>query len=536
MAWGVPKLGATVEVASGDVALTEPASVAQGDLMIACIGYRSNAAFTLPSGWSLVATQQSSGDTDATNGIASGVMAYIVRGASAPALTFTRTAGDVAQGRIISYSGGHATAPYDTGSANTLASAAIAITASSITTAEAGELLVAMASHGDSHSSTSFAAATDPVTSSTTTDTTNAPTAGTWRERSDVTTLTGADNGLGIADAVRATAGATGQFSVNSGGSARHVMIVGAFTTPKPTVVLNSPADASSDADTTPTLDFTGTDTDGDSIEYNVQVDTVNTFDGSAIDSYSESNYNSNSWVNGAAGETSKLGQAFTGNGKPIAKATLYLKKFGSPTGNAVVSIYAVTGTYGTDAKPTGAALATSGNLDVSTLTTSFALIDFTFTGANQISLTSGTKYVLSVEYAGGDNSNKVGVGYDSTSPTHDGNDSYYTVTGAVWTGRATLDFPFYVYSPLLSKLSVTPDAGFVNPDTGGDTHPFNSGENIQYTVQAGDALAAGTYYWRVRGADTSGSNTYGAWATTRSFTVTAGGAANTTNFFQFMF
>ena len=77
--------------------------------------------------------------------------------------------------------------------------------------------------------------------------------------------------------------------------------------------------------------------------------------------------------------------------------------------------------------------------------------------------------------------------------------------------------------SIVIDDVSET-DAGFVNPDTGGDTHPFNSGENIQFTVQAGDALAAGTYYWRVRGLDPTGSNTYGAWSSTRSFEVTGGG------------
>lgn len=52
---------------------------------------------------------------------------------------------------------------------------------------------------------------------------------------------------------------------------------------PPPTVVLNSPADASSDSDTTPTLNFTGSGTGGGGLlEYVVQVDTVDTFDSQA--------------------------------------------------------------------------------------------------------------------------------------------------------------------------------------------------------------------------------------------------------------
>lgn len=60
-------------------------------------------------------------------------------------------------------------------------------------------------------------------------------------------------------------------------------------------------------------------------------------------------------------------------------------------------------------------------------------------------------------------------------------------------------------------------DSGFTgSPD---NTDPFTSGQQVTYTVQS--TLTNGsTYYWRVRGLDPSGSNTYGSYATTRSFTV----------------
>lgn len=45
-----------------------------------------------------------------------------------------------------------------------------------------------------------------------------------------------------------------------------------------PTIALNSPADAATVSDTTPTLLFTGTDADGDTVEYEIQIDPVNTF------------------------------------------------------------------------------------------------------------------------------------------------------------------------------------------------------------------------------------------------------------------
>jgi len=230
MAWDFIAVSAAVEttVAGGNITLNEPSGAAQGDLLVACIAYRSNAAFTLPSGWALVATQQSSGDIDATNGIASGVMAYIVRGASAPSYVFTRTGGDVARGTVVCYRGNHAT-PYDTGSANTLGATSVTVTTGTITTAEANELIVAMGAGGDNYTWSAFDAATDPATASGATDTTTEPTAGTWIERHDSGSGTGADTSLAIADAIRSTAGATGQMQVTSSGAGRSVMIAGAF-------------------------------------------------------------------------------------------------------------------------------------------------------------------------------------------------------------------------------------------------------------------------------------------------------------------
>lgn len=65
-------------------------------------------------------------------------------------------------------------------------------------------------------------------------------------------------------------------------------------------------------------------------------------------------------------------------------------------------------------------------------------------------------------------------------------------------------------------------DAGFANQDNGGDTSPFNSGDQIGFTVQAGDALSDGTYYWRVRAVDSSGimSGIFSEWSEVRRFTV----------------
>lgn len=64
-------------------------------------------------------------------------------------------------------------------------------------------------------------------------------------------------------------------------------------------------------------------------------------------------------------------------------------------------------------------------------------------------------------------------------------------------------------------------DAGFAgSPD---NSDPFASAQAVTYTVQS--ALSSGTYYWRVRGIDPSGSNSYGAWSTSRSFTISSASA-----------
>ncbi len=231
MAWEFVAIGSATTASSGNLTLTEPTGAQQSDLLVACISYRSTAAFTLPAGWSLVATQQSSGNTtvDGTGSIGSGLMAYIVRGSSAPSLIFTRTSGDVAFGRIVAYRG-VGPLPYDTGSANTLSGASVTVTTGTITTAKDDELIVVAACGARNSTFTAFDAATAPATGSGTGSTaTNNPIKGEWSERGDSGTATGADCSLAIADARKETAGASGTIQATASSSARHVMIAGAF-------------------------------------------------------------------------------------------------------------------------------------------------------------------------------------------------------------------------------------------------------------------------------------------------------------------
>lgn len=161
-------------------------------------------------------------------------------------------------------------------------------------------------------------------------------------------------------------------------------------------------------------------------------------------DSYSETNFDSD--LNVFTVARTGVGQSFTAsyNGS-LTISRWYLIKTGAPTGNAVSKLYAHSGTYGTSSVPTGAALATSDNFNVATLSAAVhTLVPFTF--STPVSLVSGTNYVITVEYTGGDASNFIGVGSDNSSPTHGGNASSLNVT---WLALATRDCNFYVESCL---------------------------------------------------------------------------------------
>lgn len=171
------------------------------------------------------------------------------------------------------------------------------------------------------------------------------------------------------------------------------------------------------------------------------------------IDSYSESNTATNVNISGGV-LFQGTGQSFTTTGTQynLYSAKFYMSKNGSPTGNATAKLYSLTGTYGTDSAPTGAALATSGNFDVSTLTGSNQLVELLFTGVNSILLSASTQYGVSIEYSGGDASNYVMVGTDNTSPTHGGNG--FIKAGASWLGLSGNDDPFYIYGDLPSSAN----------------------------------------------------------------------------------
>lgn len=176
-------------------------------------------------------------------------------------------------------------------------------------------------------------------------------------------------------------------------------------------------------------------------------VDTVTPFGTANLSTYSESNRDSDQPL--GDGTTTGVAQSFTTPATSastnargcFARAKFQLKKVGSPTGNIVAKLYAHSGTLGTSSIPTGAALATSTNVDVSTLTTSYAIIDFVFNESNWFQFVANTNYVIALEYSGGDVSNYVHVGYDASTPGHAGNKS--TQAASTWTAQSGHDCCF---------------------------------------------------------------------------------------------
>ena len=343
----------------------------------------------------------------------------------------------------------------------------------------------------------------------------------------------------------------------------------GFFDNASPSVALNSPADAGTTSDTTPTLDFTGTDAEGNDIRYEVQIDMRNDFvedisignmsNGGVIASQSSETFSHNN--NGedvivlvALRDTETAdtvtGVTYGGEAMTQDKAVLLedddsgadlrvyvYRKQGALTGaNNVVVSFSGSVDHGAAFAVSLSGLAQSGQPDA---TASDSDLTYGQDPDGAITTVATKTIVFDVLYHKGDNL-VVGGGQTeigNLSPNGSGDKvaaSYKIVSSAGsqsmnWSASSNDDWlqalvSYEARSILLKKVSGT-DSGFANPDNGGDTDPFNSGENIQYTVQAGDALAVGTYYWRVRAIDPSGSNSYGAWSSIRSFEVTSGGS-----------
>jgi len=322
-----------------------------------------------------------------------------------------------------------------------------------------------------------------------------------------------------------------------------------------PTIALNTPADAATGVSTTPALLFTGTDADSNEIEYNVQVSTLSTFLGRSVAfdggvdgqiSIADNNFDGLNtgtvelWFKtsiatsyqkfamkdgcidlgissaakffGEIGGVGNLGEMGTNSADGVWHHGA-LSWDGTWLRGYLDGVYKVrvsqSGTQNNNSntlylgRHANGGERLNGNIDefrISnvaryTTETSFAVQTAEFVDD------ANTLILWHLDDGSGTNAN------DSSTSNNDGT----LAGGASWS--TNIPFPF-------SKFSSNPDATFTGT---GDPHPWPSGNQVTYTVQAGDILTASTtYYWRVAGIDPLGSNTYGAWSATRSFTTAA--------------
>jgi hypothetical protein len=229
---------AVTAAASTSYTLTEPAGVAQGDLLIVDFAVRGAVIFT-NAAWTFAQSDTGGNTTNATTAADTSFQAgYCIRGASAPSYVFTRAGtGSRGLGTVRAYRSNKGAPVFDTSTklAQTTASATITMNPS-VTTATTNELItsgVYMArAAGVADNASNMVGATNLTGASGTINTSIAPQISTWTERSDRGNATSPSVSLACYDAVKPTSGATGSLSVTGPASALNGMVVMAFRHP----------------------------------------------------------------------------------------------------------------------------------------------------------------------------------------------------------------------------------------------------------------------------------------------------------------
>jgi hypothetical protein len=254
-------------------------------------------------------------------------------------------------------------------------------------------------------------------------------------------------------------------------------------------------------------------------------------------DSYSESNQDSSD-VLGTGSGIHADGQSFTASASMVlTSCKFYIKKTNSPTGVINAKLYSHQGTFGSTGTP-NTLLATSEDVDVSTLSTSYGLITFTFSGVNQYPMVNGTHYfIVYTDYASS-GSNVTSMGYDGSSPSAAGN-AVRSTNESSWTAFSTWDLPFYVYGAVAidlagaqyviknyTSISITGTGKviFQNPHANGSHVTLKSQGNITLTSSLTpmiDMSGMGA------AADTNGYS-YSIWKTFRGNSTAGAGVAGT--------
>lgn len=176
-------------------------------------------------------------------------------------------------------------------------------------------------------------------------------------------------------------------------------------------------------------------------------------------------------------------------NATLLTKAVFKLKiGAGSPTGNAVAILYTHSGSFGSSSVPTGAALATSDNFDVSTLDSTYRDVTFTFSGTEIVSLTASTNYCIAIEHPTADGSNYIYADGDATG-SHAGNKS---AQNGGWVAAAAEDLQFEVYtSPAVSEIPGSLFRGITHEiDVDNPTGSMQPVEEVTWSGGSGQLLA----------------------------------------------
>jgi len=258
--WTFVGISAPVEGTATTLTLTEPAGVAVGDLLVASISIRGTSTVTtVPSGWTLVAKSPTTPNTSTnTSATALAWMSYIVRGASAPSYAFTfGAAPSVALGRVAAYRGQAPTSPLDIAVGSSSATNIQSVSVTGLTTTTDDDLLVGMVAGGQEVMWHNVGTATDPaVTGDQGISNNSKPPVAAFQTRGNSETATGADTSLAVYDAVKRTAGATGNLVAFSFTAASHGLVMGAFKLAPPPSV----ADAWNVNDKTATITLSNSD------------------------------------------------------------------------------------------------------------------------------------------------------------------------------------------------------------------------------------------------------------------------------------
>lgn len=158
------------------------------------------------------------------------------------------------------------------------------------------------------------------------------------------------------------------------------------------------------------------------------------------LDEYAVANYAAQYIIFGGSNPQAAA-QAFRLDENVAVKSVqFYLRRDQSPGGNLTAKIFVATGTLGSTAVPTGAALGTSDAVAANSVSTTGELVTFTFPGL--VELMANTTYCVSVEASSGDASNTIEVRIDNISSTHEGNASTQAPDGT-WSAAGGHDLIF---------------------------------------------------------------------------------------------